>query len=180
MGRGLISILVLLSTLTAFCYLPGAMAGPTDEGADLEIVHVDFSTSHLMKGKMTSVELLVRNNGPSDCEQVTITFHDGDELVGVVVIDRFAAGTDRTVVFSWSPAEGGAHRLTFKIDPENIIYETNEVDNIKVDKVSIGQSSGGLGNPGDVYLLAACGGYILLGMMSAWGLLVWRRKKLED
>jgi uncharacterized membrane protein len=112
------------------------------EKPNLSIEKITYSPSTIIAKKPITIEVMVRNTGKVDCENVTVRFYEGDTPAGINVLERFPGGTNKTVVFTWIPTHSGNYRLQYKVDPDDAIIETNEDDNIKVDKVTVRSGSG--------------------------------------
>jgi len=151
-----VSLLLTIPYTTAAAELPFTVVGTSSVGMqddvslvidvekpNLSIEKVTYSPSTLVVKKAVSIEVQVRNTGKVDCENVTIRFYDGSTPAGSLVLERFAGDTNKTVVFPWIPTHSGSYKLTYKIDPDDQVIETNEDDNQKVDKVTV-RSGGGL------------------------------------
>jgi subtilase family serine protease len=104
---------------------------------NLTIGHPSYSPSSVVKNKVVTIELVVRNEGEVYHDNITVAFYDNYDIVGIspqIVLGPYVNGT---VVFMWTPNSSGTHRLKFIVDPDNVITEINEDDNIIVDKVTV-------------------------------------------
>jgi len=150
-----VSLLVTIPYTTTEAEMPLTVVGTSSVGiqddvalvidvekSNLEIVKVSYSPKNIVAKKPVTIEVLVRNTGKVDGENITIRFYEGDTPAGVNTLERFAGGTNKTVVFTWIPPKAGAFKLKFWIDPDDLVIETNEDDNVKVDKVSVRASTG--------------------------------------
>jgi uncharacterized membrane protein len=96
--------------------------------ADLMIdglIHVTASDSDLTAGDLSTISVNIRNVGDIEAVNVVVALKiDGKEIKRAVV-KRVLVDKDQLVTFSWK-VEGGKHKVTIEIDPDNTIVETND------------------------------------------------------
>jgi subtilase family serine protease len=105
---------------------------------NLRIQKARYFPSYIHVNKNATIEVFVQNEGPEDLTNIWVYFYLHDvELAGAGYIDSLAAGANKSVEFQWTPTEGGPTRLKYIVDPKNEINETNEDDNVQLDKVTV-------------------------------------------
>jgi uncharacterized membrane protein len=139
------------------------------EMSNLEITKVRYDPQTMKANKPVTIELIVKNTGKVDNENVTVRFYDGNVPSGVVTLERLPGNTNKTVVFTWIPTESGEYKLKFVVDPDDQIMETDEEDNTKDDKVTVRSGRNLLPGFEGVFMMMAV-------MLGAAMILVRRRK----
>ena len=86
-------------------------------------------------GTSYPVTVDVSNNGPNTTT-FTVRFYEDGVSVGKQVI-TLDAGATTTLTFNWNPTTTGNHDLKVWIDPTNSITETNEINNIQNQTVTV-------------------------------------------
>jgi len=66
-----------------------------------------------------------------------LTLYVNDSVVDVKRVTNFAEGESRDVSFLWAPNETGSYELNVTADPENIVKETDEMNNSKTLSVEV-------------------------------------------
>ena len=90
-------------------------------------------------GKPAIVTATVSNSGAMDAEDVTVRLYYGGKAAGEVVLKRVPGATNLTVTFSRAPSRV-IGSLTFVVDPDNRIAESNELDNKCTGRVIVCES----------------------------------------
>ncbi len=110
---------------------------------DLAITPSDitYTPQNPTDGETVNITLTVHNLGNASASNVNIWFYvDGirKDIVSGVNID---ANSYTNVLFFWIPESAGTHNLQFVLDPENLIPETDETNNIAGKDVFVTQSA---------------------------------------
>jgi PGF-CTERM protein len=135
---------------------------------DLYLSGLSYSPKRLVAGKAATVKINVFNQGEVNVENVTIRFYEGGTILGTERLVRMPANSNKTATFTWVPQDG-RHGITFKVDPDNTLVETDEKNNQVKETVTVYKSSDIL--PGFEPLL------VVVALAAASLLLVRRRRQ---
>ena len=102
---------------------------------DLQISQIEFATETHVKGDIESVTIWVKNNGPGPAGTVWVRADDNGRLFGQHEIEFIRSRDVKSVTFTWAVTEG-RHTLRFTVDPDDLIYEKDEANNIATVKVT--------------------------------------------
>jgi uncharacterized protein YkwD len=98
---------------------------------------MDYSPSSPAEGVIVNISAVVHNQGLTDAYPVTVKFYDGDPDSGGTQIGTeqqvthiLVQGESATLNVLWdTTGKGGSHDIYVKVDPANIISESNEGNN---------------------------------------------------
>jgi uncharacterized membrane protein len=107
---------------------------------DLYLAGLTYSPKRLVAGKAATVKVNVFNQGEVNVENVTIRFYEGGTILGTERLSRMPANSNKTATFTWVPQDG-RHGITFKVDPDNTLVETDEKNNQIKESVTVYKSS---------------------------------------
>lgn len=107
---------------------------------DLYLSGLSYSPKRLVAGKAATVKISVFNQGEVNVENVTIRFYEGGTILGTERLVRMPANSNKTATFTWVPQDG-RHGITFKVDPDNTLVETDEKNNQVKESVTVYKSS---------------------------------------
>jgi uncharacterized membrane protein len=107
---------------------------------DLYLAGLTYSPKRLVAGKAATVKVNVFNQGEVNVENVTIRFYEGGTILGTERLARMPANSNKTATFTWVPQDG-RHGITFKVDPDNTLVETDEKNNQIKESVTVYKSS---------------------------------------
>jgi len=107
---------------------------------DLYLSGLTYNPKRLVAGKAATVQVKVFNQGEVNVENVTIRFYEGGTILGTERLSRMPANSNKTATFTWVPKDG-RHGITFKVDPDNILVETDEKNNMVKETVTVYKSS---------------------------------------
>lgn len=100
--------------------------------ADLEIVNITWQPEENIKDRDPIIfNVTVKNNGP---ENVVTNFKVYFDIDGYftrtnLISGGLAAGESKTTSFTWKATPGDGHNATVKVDPDNIVSESDETNN---------------------------------------------------
>ena len=109
-------------------------------GKDLAISEQTVDPSFVFFNQQVRVDAIIRNNGEEDLATQVGLFLDGKNepiswISSILVPGR---GGSITVSANWTAKELGKHVLKWKVDPNNLIAETNENNNEVPDYITSG------------------------------------------
>jgi hypothetical protein len=97
-----------------------------------------------LAGSLLQVSVPVRNVGSISADNVAVRLSLGDPQRGGVAIDgeriipTLAPGESQPVTFAWStPSAGGTNYLYLRVDPDNLLSEANEGNNLALTRVEL-------------------------------------------
>ncbi len=110
-------------------------------GQDLAISQQDVNPSFVFYNQDVRVDAVIRNNGADDLTTQAVLFLDGFPLMDTYVRDIVVEGMGGTATIStnWTADRLGIHVLTWMVDPDNHISETNEGNNQVPSYISSGE-----------------------------------------
>jgi uncharacterized protein YkwD len=106
---------------------------------DLSISNVDlgFDPASPYEGENVNISITVRNKGTTDAHPVLVKFYDGNPqsggtLIGTEQVPQILIhGEDAMVNLVWDTSgKAGDHEIYVVVDPEDLIAESNEGNNI--------------------------------------------------
>ncbi|MEW5760935.1 MAG: S8 family serine peptidase, partial [Candidatus Thermoplasmatota archaeon] len=98
---------------------------------DLSVSNISFSTSNPDKGENITINATILNSGTVGISS-NVSFYDGPVETGIKIgTDFFAVrgGEEKNVSVRWHTS-AGRHKINVFVDPENLVNETNEENNI--------------------------------------------------
>ena len=107
---------------------------------DLYLSGLSYNPKRLVAGKAATVTVKVFNQGEVNVENVTIRFYEGGTILGTERLSRMPSNSNKTATFTWVPKDG-RHGITFKVDPDNTLVETDEKNNLVKETVTVYKSS---------------------------------------
>ncbi|MEW6069898.1 MAG: CARDB domain-containing protein, partial [Candidatus Thermoplasmatota archaeon] len=68
-------------------------------------------------------------------EDITVKFYDGNPatggtLIGTKIIPSIPVNSSTTTSINWTPTTAGTHIIYVVVDPDNLIAEANETNNV--------------------------------------------------
>ncbi|MEQ9408902.1 MAG: CARDB domain-containing protein, partial [Fuerstiella sp.] len=104
-------------------------------GFDVNVTGIDLSDDHPAVGQTVTASSQIHNSGLYDVSNVpvrlTLIEPDGDEiLLSETVVPLIAAGSTAAVATDIDLATGGVHVFRLQVDPDNLIPEIRELDNV--------------------------------------------------
>jgi hypothetical protein len=103
---------------------------------DLTAEFTDLPESFLA-GTNYDITVLVTNVGESAVGAFDVDLRANGVLVNSVEVSGLSAGTSTTVSFAWTPVTAGDYTLAAAVDPENVIVEANETNNVVTASVNV-------------------------------------------
>jgi uncharacterized membrane protein len=88
-----------------------------------------------------NISAAIRNIGEIDATNIKVALYIDDQLIDNRTVMKLAKSTsidfvDILISFDWEPVQG-SHKIEIKIDPDNLIIESNEENNVVSDDVFI-------------------------------------------
>ncbi len=110
-------------------------------GKDLAISRQVIDPQYVFYQQDVTISATIRNNGQDDLTNVqAIMSIDGEEYPDSMrTIDLEGEGGSVRVFYNWSANLVGTHIIKWKVDPNNVIKETNEYNNEVSDYLSTGE-----------------------------------------
>ena len=96
---------------------------------ELTLINLTLTPEKPMQDDITNVSITLQNKGNNTASDVHIAFFI-DDVVQEEQIVSAEATSEQIVSFEWT-AEYGTHELKIQVDPENVIAETDEENNIE-------------------------------------------------
>ena len=101
----------------------------TSPRPDLAIAN--FQTPTTAKVRTTyPITVTVTNNGPGDAGSFLVYLMENNRRVGSLTVTSLKAGQSIDVVINWIPSTRGSRSLQARVDPTNLITESNENNNL--------------------------------------------------
>lgn len=95
---------------------------------------VTFEPQPIYLHDQATIHVKVTNTGLKSASDVRVKLYRGDAATGTLVgeqtIAAIEAKADQTVSFQWQAESLGASPFTAVVDPENVVREENETDNV--------------------------------------------------
>ena len=125
---------------------------------DLQTTQVTLSNPEPVTNETVNVTLSVRNAGQTAAGSQTVALYDGNPegggaLIAAQGLASLAGGTTTDMVFTWTPATAGEHRLFARLDQDGQVNESDEGNNDTWADVYVGLAgpllldSGGANDP---------------------------------
>jgi hypothetical protein len=137
----------LMATAFAVLFLTRAMPKSASPDVGLEREHISFSKAEPADGEEITITASVTNRGGVPVENVHVRFYDGRPDSGGAPIGNeqtlqsLAAGEQKDVSVNWKASSVGQHEIYVILDPEKLIRESNEENNIAHINVKVGGES---------------------------------------
>ncbi len=100
---------------------------------DLNITKDDitYEWAPVKENESVKISVLVHNIGPTTAKDVVVRFLDGNTPIGpeVTISSISGKGGLALAVISWKATPAGDHMINLQVDPENLIEESNEMNN---------------------------------------------------
>jgi len=102
---------------------------------------LNFSNPAPLQGETFTLTAVVHNIGDIDTEDITAALYDGDPEGGGIKLDEttigpISAGSTDNAVFSLA-LDTGTYKLYVAVDPQNVIVEANEKNNIAARSITV-------------------------------------------
>jgi subtilase family serine protease len=101
---------------------------------DLSVTTADIVTSmsKIVEGGMVNISVTIRNYGQWDASSVVVRFLDGANQIGTDVIIPSVKGNGGSAqaTVTWKASPKGEHVITVRIDPNGLISESDEANNM--------------------------------------------------
>jgi uncharacterized membrane protein/DNA-binding transcriptional regulator YiaG len=97
---------------------------------------VSYSPARFAAGRTVLATVTVSNTGEAPAHNVRVAFNVDGEGAHLERILLIPPGSEKTATFSWTPV-AGRHVLRFEADPEHMVLERDEGNNMLLEKVSI-------------------------------------------
>jgi len=131
-------------------------------------IREEITSTSMSVGKIASFTAHVENKGDLVADDVSVTLFVDNKEVDTRMLPRVDVGDRKLVTFVW-PVSEGKHNIKVAVDPENVIAETDENNNVKYhpevdvksNKGVLGISMGSSSTPWIVF------GLILIGLSGA-------------
>ena len=95
---------------------------------DLEITSIEHPL--LFANNTSTIELKIVNTGTKDVNTAfNLTLCADGSFIGSEVVSSLYAGESRAISFSWTPVSCGRYTFIAMVDPDNLIEESDEVNN---------------------------------------------------
>jgi subtilase family serine protease len=107
---------------------------------DLYLGGLSYNPKRLTSGKAATVTVKIFNTGEVNVENVTVRFYEGGTILGTERLSRMPANSNKTATFTWVPQDG-RHGITFRVDPDNTLVETDENNNQLKETVTVYKGS---------------------------------------
>jgi len=114
----------------------------TEGGVDLTVDHISFSDDQPDVGQPIFVRVWLRNLGDGGAVNVQLSLLDHSETLGRVVVPVVQPGDQLQLEFFASFRPGGFHIVQVQADPEDLIEELNEDNNLATRLLVVGQETG--------------------------------------
>lgn len=102
---------------------------------DLVVSDVTFNPANPTVDDLVTIIATITNEGYSQSSKTQVQFIEGSTVLGTINIGRLKAGASLDAQITQSFAEG-THDIIVKVDPNNLVTESNE-DNNSADPISI-------------------------------------------
>jgi hypothetical protein len=92
---------------------------------------ISTDPTEVLLGDEVDLMGMIENTGTIPVSQITCVFLDGDTEIGSTTISSTLDAGEETIItgIKWTPSTLGEHIITFKVDPQNELIETDEEDN---------------------------------------------------
>ena len=134
---------------------PGAGLHTVDFGGhfisvDLSVsdVDIDFEPSEPDEGEDVEISVVIKNTGSTDAFPVAVNFYDGNPQSGGTLIETknipqiLIHGVEAIVSMIWdTTGEAGSHDINVEVDPQDVIAESDEGNNIAFKTLNIGEAN---------------------------------------
>jgi hypothetical protein len=132
--------------------------------SDLKIVGGIQCPKRMVEGKLVSIRVWVKNIGNIEANNVIVKLYvDGKEVdsksIGVIFMDH-----EKLATFEWG-AKRGRHTLEVVVDPDNLIVEIDEENNVATRKINV-KGRGGLFEPGFEFYCLFAALVVAIGLIS--------------
>ena len=106
---------------------------------DLIPTSLQPTTLHLNQpGTLTAT---IRNDGGGNASAFNVSLKLGEALIGTKTVDALNIDEEKSVDFTWTPTSAGTFNLTVTVDPENMIDEFDETNNVMTVMVTVERAS---------------------------------------
>jgi len=97
---------------------------------DLTLTSITVTPSEPTAQEECGVKVLVKNIGNVKASGIIVKIEVNGITIQTQTVDDLEAGSSRTLTFSWTPTAAGDYTLKATVDPENLIKELNENNNV--------------------------------------------------
>jgi hypothetical protein len=96
---------------------------------DLTPTYIQFSNNNPTDGDTITISARINNTDNLDSPSAFVKFYVGTILIGTKSTGSIPHGSSKTVSTSFTVSPSGGHIVKVIVDPENLIYESNENNN---------------------------------------------------
>ena len=89
--------------------------------------------------QLNTLTATILNDGGGNASAFNVSLKLGEELIGTNTVDALNIDEEKSVDFTWTPESPGTFNLTVTADPENVIDEFDETNNVMEKTVTIPQ-----------------------------------------
>jgi outer membrane protein assembly factor BamB/Fe-S cluster assembly iron-binding protein IscA len=104
---------------------------------DLIPISLQPTTLHL--NQPNTLTATIRNDGGGNASAFNVSLKLGESLIGTKTVDALNIDEEKSVDFTWTPTSPGTFNLTVTVDPENVIDEFDETNNVMETTVTVPQ-----------------------------------------
>lgn len=108
----------IISSVTAVPKLPDLIVETINTPSNMEV------------GTSYPLTVTVKNIGPGNSSGGSIALYNGLDLIGTLILGDINSGESSIFTFNWTPSLLGQQNLRAVVDPDNIVTEANEENNI--------------------------------------------------
>ncbi|HJH27482.1 MAG TPA: hypothetical protein C5S37_12155 [Methanophagales archaeon] len=101
-----------------------------------DLIPTSLTPTTLYVNLSNEIMVTIKNEGGSAGSFNVSLKYDGT-LIGVNTINSLRAGKEKRTEFTWMPASMGTFNLTITVDPEDVIEESNETNNMMSVNVTV-------------------------------------------
>ena len=104
-----------------------------------DLIPTSLSPTTLHLDQLNTLTAMIRNDGEGNASSFNVSLKLGEELIGTKTMDALNINEEKSVDFTWTPTSAGTFNLTVTVDPENVINEFDETNNVMEKTVTIPQ-----------------------------------------
>lgn len=103
---------------------------------DLTVVNI-ITPDNMVEGNTYSITVKVKNIGTANATAFNVTLFVNGKQIGKKTVTLLNISEVKDVTFSWTPSSSGTFTLKAVVDPENVVKELNEANNMKFKSVTV-------------------------------------------
>ena len=107
------------------------------ETGEVDLLPAVIETPTVYSNLNFAIDVVIANGGDSHSDGFNVILYADDAEVGAASIDNIPAGENTTVTFEWTPVHAGDYNLSAIADSDNVIAESNEVNNSLIKVVTV-------------------------------------------